>query len=111
MTNSVNDAPHGIRLVMEIGRVTYRKDRIGPCAYITQIKSQKYAHGTPQACISLSSVALPCLYALSTGKIKSPDEIKEIGKGDNASHQSLVRACFVAKELLMYPDGRQRKVS
>jgi hypothetical protein len=34
------------------------------------------------------SLALPCLYALSTGKIKSPAEIKEIGKGDNASNQS-----------------------
>jgi hypothetical protein len=57
------------------------------------------------------SLAFPCLYALSTGKIKSRDDIKAIEKGDSAAHQSLYRAVFVAKELLMYPDGKRRKVS
>jgi hypothetical protein len=48
------------------------------------------------------SLAFPCLYALSTWKIKSQDNIKAIEKGDrhSAAHQSLYRAFFVAKELL-----------
>jgi hypothetical protein len=57
------------------------------------------------------SLAFLCLYALSTGKVMSRAEIERIGNDNDPMHQSLCRAIFVAKELLMYPDGKKRKVS
>jgi hypothetical protein len=57
------------------------------------------------------SLAFLCLYALSTGKVMSRADIERIGNENDPAHQSLCRAIFVAKELLMYPDGKQRKVS
>ena len=57
------------------------------------------------------SLAYLCLYALSTGKVMSRADIERIGNGNNPAHQSLCRAVFVAKELLMYPDGKKQIVS